>query len=197
MKNIEPILTRIDAELEGLSFESNDRNNLSAALFHVSIEHSKSVIILLKKSLYASAYALVRPMFECFVRASWIQHCASEAEILKLKKKDEFPLNFGQMIEAVEKDQDWVETLSEIKKAALKNMHSYTHGGMQIIARRFQKGELFHAPDSGEIDDTVKFVAFLSFLSFCQTVSISKTSDKDAVINKLFDDICEAYIDRT
>lgn len=194
MKNIERILTRIESELDGLGFESQDRNNLSTALFHICIEHSKSIIFLLQQSLYASSYAMVRPLFECFVRAEWILHCASDEQITKLIKKDEFPLNFGQMLEAVEEGQGWAKTLSGIKNVAINNMHSYTHGGMQIIARRFKGGELFHAPDQGEIDETIRFVALLSILSFCQIVLISGTTEKDDVIKEIHEEICNLYL---
>ena len=104
------ILSDIDRELEGLSYDANDRNNLSAALFDIAIDHAKSIIVLLESSLYSSAYALTRPMFESFVRAAWLQHCASDKQIQKIIKKDEFPLNFGQMLEEVEKIRNWSET---------------------------------------------------------------------------------------
>jgi hypothetical protein len=191
MKDIQRLLARIDKELDGLELEAKHRNNLSAALFDVAIEHSKSIIILFTNNLYASSYALVRPMFESFVRAAWIQHCASDKQIEKLIKKDTFPLNLGQMLEAVEQEQDWVETLSIVKKNSLKNMHSYTHGGMQIIARRFNNDELFHSADPKEVGEIVKLVALLAFLSFNRLVYIAKTSDKNDAIKEMYDDMCQ------
>ena len=193
MKNLRSLLAIIDKELDGLSFDSKGRNNLSAALFDVAIEHSKAIVVLFENSLNASSYALVRPLFESFIRAAWIQHCASDEQIANLIKKDKFPLHFGEMLESVEKDRNWAGTLSNIKQTALKNMHSYTHGGMQIVARRFKDGSLFHAIDKEEIDEVIKFVALLAFLSFNEIALIAKTSNKDNVIIEMYDDMGRWY----
>ena len=193
MKNLRSLLAIIDKELDGLSFESNDRNDLSAALFDVAIEHSKAIVVLFENSLNASSYALVRPLFESFIRAAWIQHCACDEQIAILIKKDKFPLYFGQMLESVEKERNWVGTLSNIKKMALKNMHSYTHGGIQIVARRFNDGSLFHAIDREEINEVIQFLALLAFLSFNEIALIAKTTNKDNIIKEMYEDMCRWY----
>lgn len=193
MKNLQSLLAIIEKELDEISFDSKDRNAFSAALFHVAIEHSKAIVVLFENSLNASSYALVRPLFESFIRAAWIQHCACDEQIANLRKKDKFPLHFGEMLESVEKERNWGGTLSNFKKAALKNMHSYTHGGMQIVARRFKDGSLFHAIDKEEIDEVIKFVALLAVLSFTEIALIAKTSDKDNVIKEMYDDMCRWY----
>jgi hypothetical protein len=76
-------------------------------------------------------------MFESFIRAAWIQDCACDEQISRIREKDDFPLSLGRMLESVEEAKSWPGTLSNIKNVALKNMHSYTHGGSQPIARRF------------------------------------------------------------
>ncbi|MBU4345536.1 MAG: hypothetical protein KKB05_01925 [Proteobacteria bacterium] len=197
MKNLRNLLGKIDRELSGLNYVSNDRNNISAALFDVAIEHSKAIIILFENSLYASSYALVRPLFESFIRAAWIQYCACDDQIAILKDKDNFPLRLGEMLESVEKVKNWPGTLSNIKKAALKNMHSYTHGGTQLVARRFNNGDLIHAIDRDEIDEVIKFVALLAVLSFNSIVYISNTSVKDDFIEEISNDVCRWYFPST
>lgn len=196
MDRTQRILESIENELAGLEFKQNDRNNLSAALFDVSLDHANGIIALLsnKKPNIPSAYALVRPMFECFVRGAWLQHCASDAQIEKIIKKDSFPLKFGEMLEAVEKENKWPATLTEIMKRAMKNMHSYTHGGMQIISRRFKDGILEHVLDEKEISDVLTFIVILAYLSFCQIVSITGTTAKDEFIKKLFAEITDGYL---
>lgn len=189
MKNLQRLLARIDSELDGIQFESIERNKLSAALFDIVIEHSKSIQTLLANNFHASGYALVRPTFEGFIRAAWIQNCATDEQIDKLIKKDNF-LKLGEMIEAVEQKQDWAETLSRVKKNALTNMHSYTHGGMQIIVRRFKNGELYHEGDPEEIDEIIKLIALLAYLSFLQIVIIAKVN-KDDAIKEMYDDMCQ------
>ncbi len=70
-------------------------------------------------------------------------------------------------------------------------MHSYTHGGMQLVARRFKNGELIHAIDSGEIEEVKKFVAIIAFLSFNNIVILAKNNDKGDFIKEIYEDICK------
>jgi len=83
-------------------------------LFDISIDHAKSIIILCENGIFSSAYALARPMFECYVRASWLQNCATEEQISKIKEKDIFPLKLGQMIEVIEAPDDMPKALTDI-----------------------------------------------------------------------------------
>lgn len=199
MKKTRIILENIENELIGLEFKQNDRNNLSSALFDVSLDHANAIIALLenKKPIIPSAYALTRPMFECFVRAAWLRHCASDKQIENVIKKDLFPLSLGNMLKAVEKKNEWPETLTKIMKRAIKNMHSYTHGGMQIINRRFKNGVLEHVMDKKEITDVLTFIVLLAYLSFCQIIAITGTTKKDEFIKRLCDDITTNYLTET
>ena len=97
------------------------------------------------------------------------------------------------MLESVEKERNWVGTLSNIKKMALKNMHSYTHGGIQIVARRFNDGSLFHVIDREEINEVIQFLALLAFLSFNEIALIAKTTNKDNIIKEMYEDMCRWY----
>lgn len=193
MKNLRNLLAKIDIELSGLSYIADGKNDLSIALLDVAIEHSKAIVVLVENSLYASSYALVRPMFESFIRAVWIQDCACNEQIARIREKDEFPLSMGKMLESVEEAKSWPGTLSGIKKVALKNMHSYTHGGSQLIARRFKNGDLVHAVDNEELDGVKQFIAIIAFLSFNEIVFIAKTPNKENFIEELYDDVCRWY----
>ena len=191
LENTRNLLATIDKEVDGIRFEATDRNRVSAALFDIAHDHAKAIIVLLENKIYASVYALARPLFESFVRAAWVQHCASDDEIDHLIRKDEFKLNFGQMLDAVEKNRQWEETLTQVKRAVWKSMHSYTHGGLQLISRRFKDQFLEHNFDELEIIGLLQLVALISFLTFTEIVGISgTTNEKDKVLNQLYDSMC-------
>lgn len=145
----------------------------------------------MKNSLYISGYALVRPLSEAFIRAAWLQFCASDEQVTQVKKKDEFPLPLREMPKAIETIKSWPSTLSDIMNRAIRNMHSYTHGGMQLVARCFKDGELIHAVDSDESDEVKQFVSIISFLSFNNIVILEGNNDKDDFIKEIFEDICK------
>lgn len=195
MKRLRTILTEISAELNGLGFKQNDRNNLSAALYDVSLDHASAITDLLdrERPIFSSSYALMRPMFECFVRAAWLRHCASDLQIQSIIKKDRFPLSLSDMVESIEKETEWESALKTFMETAIKNMHSYTHGGMQLVSRRIKDGILEHVFDQKEIDDIIKRVVLLAFVSFCEMTAIAETSKKDAFVQRLYVDITEMY----
>ena len=189
IKETRSILAEIDANLEGIEFISDHRNDFSLPLFDISIDHAKSIIILCENGIFSSAYALARPMFECYVRASWLQNCATEEQISKIKEKDKFPLNLGQMIKAIEAHDNMPKALSNMKSLLIKNLHSYTHGGVQLTARRYSGTNLVHKPGQDEVNGLLRMLSLIAFLSFIAIVAISKTEGKDQEIRKIYTEI--------
>ena len=181
------ILAIIDKEVVSLEFKANDRNKLSVALLDITRDHAKAIVVSLENKLYASAYALQRPLFECFVRGAWIQHCASEEQIAHVIKKDEFKLKLGEMLDAVEKKADWGTTLSQAKDIWMRFMHSYTHGGFQLIARRFKDGCIEHNVSEEEIADILLFVATISVLSFCELLAMTGDDKGRKELNEIWE----------
>jgi hypothetical protein len=192
--NTRKLLATIDEKIGGIEISANDRNKLSGALFDISREHAKAIIVLLEDNnkFYASVYALARPLFESFVRAVWIQHCATDEEINNIIKQDVFPLKFGQMLNAVEEKRQWVKTLTQLKESSWKSMNSYTHGGTQIIFRRFNEGYVEHNIDENEIISLLQIVALIAFLSSNEILGISNGHDKEIPddFKNIFDDLC-------
>ncbi len=196
MEYIKELLEKFKFEMDGVALNNNDKNILSAALFDISLDHSRAILKLLdaEDPNCASAYALVRPMFECFIRASWIFDCSTISEIEYIKKRDKFPFRYTQMISAVEKSNNWPETLTLAFKRGKKYFHSFTHGGMQIISRRFQDNYIIHNIDKNEIQDLLRFIVLISFLSFIGIVRISGSNEKNSFIERTFKEIKERYL---
>lgn len=196
--NTRNLLANIDENVHLLAFDgTSDRNRISAALFDITHDHAKAILISLENSLFASAYALARPLFETFVRAAWIQYCANENEINHVIKKDEFKLEFGEMLSAIEERRDWEKTLSKVKKTTWKTMHSFTHGGKQLIARRFKDNYIEHDVDELELMGILQFVALISFLSLNEMIEMSIGYETDNnFLSDLLDDLCQwCFID--
>lgn len=188
--NTRSLLATLDQEVDGMAFDASDKNRISAALFDVALDHAEGIVLLLENKIYASAYSLSRSLFETFVRATWIQHCATDSEVNRVIKKDEFKLTFGEMLDAVEKRREWGKTLTIMKQQVWKSMNSYTHGGLQIVSRRFKGDYIEHVVDENEIMGLLQIVGAVSFLSFTQMVEMSNAPNKkDEVLNRLLEDL--------
>ncbi len=188
------ILAQIDKELEGIEYISDDRNDISLSLLDISIDHAKAIIVLSENGIFSSAYALARPMFECFVRAVWVQYCSSKEKLEQIRENDDFPRQLGVMIEAIEKQTEWPKGLSSMKKLLLNNMHSYTHGGIQLAARRFAGNNLVHLPNKDEVNALLRMVSIISFLAFTEIIKISGTPNKDHFTEVIYKEIEEKIL---
>ena len=190
LSNVRNLLATIDKEVDGMGFEGIDRNIISGAQFDVALDHAKGIIILLENQIYASAYALARSLFEIFVRAGWMRHCATDSEVELIIKKDEFRLEFGAMLDALEKNREWPKALTYLKKQVWKTMNSYTHGGLQIVSRRLKNSYIEHIVDENEVAGLLQIVGAIAFLSFTQMVEMSNAPEKKSeVLRRLLDDL--------
>ena len=65
---------------------------------------------------------------------------------------------------------------------------------MQIISRRFRDNYIIHNIDKNEIQDLLRFIALISFLSFIGIVRISGSNEKNSFIERSFKEIKERYL---
>ena len=61
-KETRSVLSKIDKATDGIEYSSSEKNNLFMALFDISLEHAKSILILIENGKFGSAYALARPL---------------------------------------------------------------------------------------------------------------------------------------
>jgi len=189
------LVKKMEQELEGLSYTGSDRNNCVATLLTASIEHGASIAELVVMGRLTSAYALIRPMFESSVRGLWIASCATDEQIEKIVRTDNFPkkISFAGMIAGVESAQGWAGTLSEMWERGKNALHSFTHGGMHLVAKRLTDDEVYHKPGSAEIADLEIAIVIITSISFSGFVQLSGTREKDDFLEVLFKKICEEY----
>src|SRR3546814_11195489 len=101
-------------------------HRIPAQLYDLALEHAASILHLIDTCRYASAFALVRCEFECFVRGAWIHHRATDEEIEQFVEKDEIKPKIWQLIEALEQHPPFDDTiLSNAKEMAWKRMNGY------------------------------------------------------------------------
>jgi hypothetical protein len=122
--------------LDGLSFATNNRNRVAVSLLHLCVEHQTGIHTLVDHGVLGSAFALVRPQFESYVRGVWIHRCASDAQVREFLSGDE-PPSLGALVRAIETVPDFSEgVLARMKGGIWRNLNDFTHGGtIQVKAR--------------------------------------------------------------
>lgn len=151
--NVNPIFARADevqalqAHLAELSMqlpmppeEAPDRHHLGYQEFGLSFHHALSIVLLLKShdtELAASAFALVRPMYETLQRGWWFTLCASDAQAARMVDDDVFVGgSLTQVAAAIDTRPPFLGTafFSRHAQEDWNLFHSFTHGGRAALA---------------------------------------------------------------
>jgi hypothetical protein len=165
---------------DGLVIKTDNAARVPGVLLDLSLEHHIGIVQLVTCRMNGSAFALIRAQFEALVRGLWLHLCATAEQLQAFVDKDSLPLNFGQMIEAIEKHDSFGDkVLSGIKTQVWKAMHGYTHGGMHQIARRIKSDSIEPNYDPEEIIEVLKASGLLALLALLQ---IGRLASSDRVI---------------
>ena len=128
---------KIGHKLNKFQYQSSLKNNISAAYFDISMEHHISIVTLINNSLYGSAFSLVRPLYETYMRFLFLQTIDSENDIKKISKGTfKFP-TMEDMTILIDKEYNTDNFFNELKSKSWKHMNSYTHSGDLQLGRRF------------------------------------------------------------
>lgn len=187
LSELRKMLAFIDQNVNGINTDNTERHIVAGTLFETASCHAKGISILLEEHLYASASALQRILFESFIRASWLLHCASDTEVNFFLTKDKIKPSFGDLVSAVEDALNWPDTLSKVKSNVWNALNSYTHGGYMQVTRHYDGSSIIPNHTYEEIEEMGKFSAMMAFLTFCQIIGMSNNREKDKAVEELYE----------
>jgi len=168
----------IRTNLGGIEMKGDHRHRIPAQLFDLAIEHGSGIVHLISANICASAFALVRSEFECFVRGAWLHHCASDAEIEMFIARDRIDPKLFELIEAVEQHPGFdSKFLSNIKGSAWSAMNGYTHGGIHQISRRLDGDYIEPCFEDDALLEVLQFSATMALIAFAQIAALAARED--------------------
>ncbi len=171
----ENLIQWLDTQIDGLEVSSEDRVRIAAGRLDTALEHHKAILLLVSRSFYGSAFALVRLLFEAYIRGLWLHRCASATQ-LELFKAEKLDKGFGTLIGEIEKIDGFEEgILSDTKLKSWKSMNSYTHSGFMQIARRNTASTIEPNYTEEEILEALNFSAAVGLLSALEIAHIGKS----------------------
>ena len=145
-------------------FPPGRRVQLSVASFAIVRDHHLAIAVLLDAGLCASAFALMRALFEAAVKGMWFSYCASDGKLEAYASRDELP-QVGELV------ADLLETqlppllashFRRIKKSYWKVMSSFAHAGHAQVRHWLAPKGVQAAYTPAEIDELVTFTAFVA-----------------------------------
>ena len=109
-----------------------------------------AILELVHATLHGSALALVRSMYEAYIRGMWLMYVATDEDIDRAGR-DKFPPN-SNIITALEKSPHFSSNpFSDVKDQSWKRLCSYTHTGYQQIGARLTPQGLGYNYQDSEI----------------------------------------------
>jgi len=132
-------------EFEGLVFPQrectlDERGAYLLAYWSLAIEHHVAMVVLIERQLYGSAAALLRPIVEAVVRGHLVLFCSEE--VLAKIRKDDYRVNFSTVGKDIDAQFGLQTFLQDFLRESSRIMHSYAHGGILPVQRRFEGDNL-------------------------------------------------------
>ena len=178
------LLAECNARINGATLGDSTRNRVSAALLHLSLEHHGAIHLLISNEPhphYGSAFALLRPQFEGFVRGVWFHRCASEQELSKFIRGGE-PARIDELIRALETVPGYEEgLLKSTKQNVWRIMCGYAHGGSVQVASRMSATEIAGNYTEQQVRELISLVCPITLLV---SVAFAQLLDNNTMANE-------------
>lgn len=177
----------LDERLNDMPLSSDLRHRLAGGSFYIVFEHHRAVVTLIAGLHYTTARAVMRPIFETYVRGLWLWHCATQREIERFEKHDIEKKSFVAILEAVEAVKGFEgKTLSAIKARFWKPMNAYVHSGFQQIVRHQTEEAIEVVNDPEEAKELLVFANLMGCMAAVLTAGLSgRTELKEAIVDRM------------
>lgn len=192
LSNYTDMMEFVERELDGVVITTRESNIKAAAtLLTVTIDHAQGIRILLGQGAYPSAAALMRVLFETYIRAMWVWKCANEKQVDAFINKDRVEsaegkaIHFGDLVKLVEQRHGLPVYLSKIQANTWKGLNSLTHGGLLQLARNFDGKTIRHCYDDELANELIEFSTLLTCLAFSGILDLSDNKDGEVASEKL------------
>jgi hypothetical protein len=127
-------------------------------------ELHQGIVVLLRTQHYAGAFALMRPIAECFCRLYLVMY-GTEAQLDSILNGT-YSTEFATVMAEIDATL-WKEPLlqSWLTKDRLRVLHGFTHGGVEQLIRQSNGSDIIpNYPDS-EIRGVLDFTTFFAFMT--------------------------------
>jgi hypothetical protein len=182
IRRSERLIQWFDREIDGLEINADTRSRLAAACLDAAMEHHKAIVVLIAKELHGSAFALVRVIFETYVRGVWLHRCANESQLERFQRGGGTG-TFSEVVDAVEKLEGFERrVLSAAKARSWKAMSGFTHTGFEQIVRRNTESTIEPNYDEDEILEALEFSRAMGCLS---AIAICDLAGNNALANEI------------
>lgn len=162
-----------------------ERNRAAAASFCIAQDHHAAIVLLMKNTYYSSSFALLRGLFEAYLRGLWLRHCATDALVDSFMRGNE-PPKVRTMIEEIERTPAFNNgVLSRTKSNYWRAMCDFTHTGGLHLQRWQSKDAVKPTFAPEELEECLNSAELFGAMAGLELVQLSKTGANGASVLQL------------
>ena len=95
------LVAEIDVNTRNLVLPADRRSRMACGCLDLALEHQSGIAVLALHQLFGSAFALLRILYEAYVRGTWLMRCASDAALDKFESDTPLP-KFRDLLEEID-----------------------------------------------------------------------------------------------
>jgi hypothetical protein len=157
------------------------KNRAAGTAFFIAQAHHHAIFFLLKNKFYSSSFALLRPLFEAYLRGMWLKHCANETQIHEILQGAEPPKTMVADIHAISP----FEKFPLIKKSVWSTMCDFTHtGGLHLLQWQSSDGLKPNFKDAA-LEECLNCAELFGAMSALEFVQMSKDGNNGEIVFEL------------
>jgi hypothetical protein len=160
-----------------LPFPRTARCKAAATCFAIAQEHHESIVVLAEHRLFATCLALVRVVFDAYVRGVWLSICATDKQVEKFVAFNE-PPPMADLVKAIDDHPDFEGGyLSGYKATAYKALCDLTHTGGRQVQRWDKVDAIEPNYRLEEILDAIRVSRSIALLSVLGVIMLVDDTD--------------------
>jgi hypothetical protein len=180
------LLNLLTGYMRDTTYPPGRRVQLSLACYYIVRDHHHAIAVLTDEELYASAFALVRPLYEAAVKGMWIQYCALPGNLEKYAGGKELP-KLGELIDDLSKSELPNTTtiqLVKVKKKYWQSMSSLTHAGHAQVTRWLSPEGVMPTYTEATVQEIVDFTAYMAVVVAVERARLGSNENAISSISK-------------
>lgn len=172
--------------VDGLDTPNDIRTRVAAALIQISMGHFTAVVTLMREQSVSSAYALVRPQIDAFLRSQWLLFLADEVCLEGFLKGDDPPSSLkivDSLIQAGIYDESFrIELLPRPLWALVSD---FVHGGGFLAVRHITGEAIESRHEDVEIWSVLRLSRGWFYMAASAIASLARNSEISAKLRAI------------
>jgi hypothetical protein len=128
-------VNQVDRIVSSRRYPSDTRTVMVMGLLSTIIQHHRGMLELIRSANFGSSYALTRDIVKGMRYGLWINRCATEEQILRVQKEDDFPFSIPDLIKEIQAAYNTDPFFESFKNTWGTQLYKYTRSDIVRVGR--------------------------------------------------------------